>query len=504
MRSFQNMMKSRKGTSIRTKLVAVFVVVSVLVFLISGFAYLKINKMIQKIDDVYSSNLQFHECAVALDRVQASLYQYLNTKSSESLEEFYEYEQQYRDLIAGFHTVSTEDSIKLAEKNVYYMSETYLDMTNETIVAKRGRNVTKYKEYYETVEKNYRFLQSNINSMNNLAFTQNANKHAVLRDAMNFQIGVSSAVLGLVMFLSILWIIFMTRSITKPLINLANAANEIARGNMDIDFPFVDTQDEISIMAKTFNKMISSIRAYIQETKENYERESKMIENELIMKNDLKEAQLKYLQAQINPHFLFNSLNAGAQLAMMEGTEKTCRFIQNMADFFRYNVRKMDNDTTLEEELKLIDSYIYILNVRFTGDIHYYKNVDEKLLNTAMPGMILQPIVENAVNHGIREMEGNGVIRLFVCEEKEKVCVRIVDNGKGIDPKTAARIMSGESVHEPGEEAGIGLDNVISRLKRYYDQEHVIDVFRRPEGGTEVRIYLLKERGEENGSDTDM
>ena len=156
-------------------------------------------------------------------------------------------------------------------------------------------------------------------------------------------------------------------------------------------------------MAKACNKMMNSIRDYIRQTKENYERESRLIENELIMKNDLKEAQLKYLQAQINPHFLFNSLNAAAQLAMMEGAENTCLFVQNMADFFRYNVRKMEKDTTLKEELELVDNYIYILNVRFAGEIHYTKQIDERVTGTMMPSMILQPLIENAIIHGIFE-----------------------------------------------------------------------------------------------------
>lgn len=92
-----------------------------------------------------------------------------------------------------------------------------------------------------------------------------------------------------------------------------------------------------------------------------------MKEKELLMETHLKDAQLKYLQAQINPHFLFNSLNAGAQLAMMESADRTYDYIQNMAAFFRYNIKKDHDEVTLEEEIRLVDNYIYILNVRFSG-----------------------------------------------------------------------------------------------------------------------------------------
>lgn len=144
--------------------------------------------------------------------------------------------------------------------------------------------------------------------------------------------------------------------------------------------------------------MIASIRTYIRQTKESMEKEQKMMERELLMETHLKDAQLRYLQAQINPHFLFNSLNAGAQLAMMEDAEQTSIFIEKMADFFRYNVRKNGGRALLEEELEAVDNYVYILNVRFAGDIHFEKMIDPCIENTELPSMILQPIVENAVN----------------------------------------------------------------------------------------------------------
>ncbi len=491
------MRKTRQKTSIRTKLVQVFVIVSVIIFIVNGYLYYNLNKTIREIDSVYSSNIQLNELSTTLEKLQDALYQYVNTKSSDSLESYYTYEQDYYNMLGELNRDRVSNPIRLSEKNIYNMSQSYLDKTAETVEAKRGRNVTKYKDTYGHAEKIYKYLQSNIHSMNTTVFLRNSQNYSVLRSSLNFLVWVSIVLLCAVMAVAIGWIVFMTRNITKPLIELANAANEIALGNIEVDFPIVDTGDEVSTVAKACNKMIDSIRAYIQETRENYERENKLIENELIMKNDLKEAQLKYLQAQINPHFLFNSLNAGAQLAMMEGAEKACIFIQNMADFFRYNVRKMDKDTTLQEELNLVDNYIYILNVRFSGDIHYHKQIDERLVDISMPSMILQPIIENAVNHGIREMEGMGEIHLSVYSEEDKICIKAEDNGKGIDPDTAAKIIRGESAHSNSQRdsAGIGMDNVINRLRRYYNTEHVISIRRRESGGTEVILYIPKEGG---------
>ena len=484
-----------KRKSIRIRLLEVYVVIMLLVFAINIYIVHSQSQAIRQIDGVYNSNIQLNDISTTLEKMQTSLYQYLNTKSSDELENYYLYEQDYRNRISELNEKTVNDQNLLMEKNIRNMSDTYLEKTASAIEAKRGRNVSRYNEEYSKAKKLYDYLQSCVRSLNTSVFLENSQNYSVLRSTLNYVEEFSMFLLTVSMLVALVWIVMMTRTITRPLIKLAEAANTIAKGGLEVDFPIIDTGDEISTVAKACNKMMNSIRDYIRQTKENYERESRLIENELSMKNDLKEAQLKYLQAQINPHFLFNSLNAAAQLAMMEGAENTCLFVQNMADFFRYNVRKMEKDTTLKEELELVDSYIYILNVRFAGEIHYTKQIDERVTGTMMPSMILQPLIENAVNHGIRELQGEGKIHLSVYSDGGMVCVKVEDNGVGIEQEVIEKIMRGESAHSHSQRdsAGIGMDNVINRLKRYYNMEHVIEIRRREERGTEVVIYLKRE-----------
>lgn len=188
------------------------------------------------------------------------------------------------------------------------------------------------------------------------------------------------------------------------------------------------------------------------------------------MENHLKDAQLKYLQAQINPHFLFNTLNAGAQLAMMEDANRTYEYIQKVAELFRYNIKKSNEIVTLREEIDLIDNYIYILNVRFSGEIQYIKQIEEvvkdKMDEITLPGMILQPIIENSVNYGIRNIDWQGVITLNIYEKNKSICIEINDNG-------------------------VGLGNVINRLKIYCDSEDLFKIFSEGENeGTTIWITL--------------
>ena len=205
------------------------------------------------------------------------------------------------------------------------------------------------------------------------------------------------------------------------------------------------------------------------------------------------QAQMNSLQSQINPHFLFNSLNAGAQLAMMEDAEQTGIFVEKMADFFRYNVKKGQEDATLGEELEAVDNYIYILNVRFAGDIHFSKEVDESLENVRMPSMILQPVVENAVNHGIRDIEWEGKIHLTVTGDADYIRISVKDNGKGMTQEQIEGVLSGNREHrnEEGDSTGIGMNNVISRLELYYEESGLMEINSEGEGkGTEAVIHI--------------
>jgi sensor histidine kinase YesM len=180
------------------------------------------------------------------------------------------------------------------------------------------------------------------------------------------------------------------------------------------------------------------------------------------------------------------------QLAMLEDAEKTTDFLERMAEFFRYNVKKVGNDTTLMEEIELVDTYIYILNVRFAGDINYQKTVDEDVENIRVPSMILQPLVENAVQHGIHDCLESGWIRLEVKKEDAWLRISVSDNGKGMSHEKIDAIMAGYAAGKENEKStGIALDNVFHRLQLYYNRDNLLRVESEGEGKGSVVTILL-------------
>lgn len=485
---------------LQAKLSAIFVMASALIIVVNIMLMIGINNMSVEMDAVYKDNLKLNDLAMALDDVQNNLTDYLNTKTTDSLEQYYISAGSYSKLVDELNSGITGDDFDLMERNICNMSEEYLQITENAIEAKRGRNVEKYSAEYDKATKVNNYINTYINSLNNERFKNNSASFSKL--IANFKIfeTISMGVMLIVAIGSVFFVLGFTKTLIDPIRKLAVTADEVAKGNFEVETLEIASRDEVGVVTKAFNQMVVSIRQYIEQIKENMENERKLQERELIIEASLKDAKLKYLQAQINPHFLFNTLNAGAQLAMMEDADKTYNYIQNTAAFFRYNVREGNTTVTLKDEVNLIEHYIYILNVRFSGDIKYDKIIDTDISDVLMPSMILQPIVENSVNHGIKEMEGKGRIVLHIYDEDDKVCVSIKDNGSGMSEEMIQKIMSGELTDEekpkPAGAHGIGMDNVITRVRLFTNNDDSVQIKSEGEGeGTEVILLLSHNAG---------
>ena len=486
-------MNKFKSLPLYAKISLIYIMANFLIFVVNFALIIGINNMSLEMNMTYQDNRRLNEIKDSLERVQDSMTLYLNSKTSDALEQYYIDEQNYSNLVMELGDKVSDENFLRMERNIKNMSNDYLEEVSQTIEAKRGRNVEKYRLRYENATELYKYINTYISALNEERFVSNSARYSELTT----QFGKFEVFATIVMFLvivgNVIVIVNIAKALISPLQSLAQTAEEVANGNFDATLPISNTNDEIGIVTKAFNKMVISIRDYIEKLRMSMDKERLMQEKELMMETHLKDAQLKYLQAQINPHFLFNTLNAGAQLAMMEGADRTYEYVQTVADFFRYNVKKQDNHVTVGEEVTLVDNYIEILNVRFSGDIHYDKQIDERLLGTHMPSMILQPIVENAINHGIREMGDKGHINLKVYKDGNKVYISVRDNGKGMTPEEIDMVLNGKwkYVEQRGDSNGIGMDNIIARLRLYAERDDIIDIYSDGLGmGTEVVINI--------------
>ncbi len=479
--------------SLQVKLMFAFAATIILIFGMNAFMYVNINYFIKRLDSIYVSNINLNGLEEELMNVQSSMTMFLNTKTSDAMQEYYKHEQNYGNAIKSLEEEKSSDRLKLMERNIKRMSEHYLTLTNQTVEAKRGRNVEKYKVRYENATALYSYISTYIYSLNNGLFKNNSANYLALSNSIRSLERLSTFLIMSIASANIIFILIITQTITRPLKILAKTANQVAEGNFDVEVVEVSSHDEVGVVTKAFDQMVISIRDYITKLKESVENERNLKERELRMESHLKDAQLKYLQAQINPHFLFNTLNAGVQLAMLEGAEKTCEYVQNVAEFLRYSIKKNHEVVTLKEEIELVDHYLYILNVRYCGAICYEKHIDENYTRIKVPSMILQPIVENSFQYGIRDIEWQGKIELSVYYEETDICVCILDNGLGMEEELVEQINKkrAREKKESRESNGIGLNNVMERLSLYFNSEKVVTVSSKGKNcGTEVRLYL--------------
>ncbi|MBQ1292741.1 MAG: histidine kinase, partial [Clostridiales bacterium] len=328
---FSNMKISRK-------LVAVFLITSVIAMGVNIFIYFNLNQALDKINQVFSSNISLNELSDNLNQIHSGLTGYLETKGTDDLELYYASSQRMEVLMNDLNDDVTNNSVKLSERDIRNMLETYLATADEAVQAKRGRNIDEYTAKYNECTRIRDYLNTYIYSVNNEQFRTNSNNYNALVNSLRYTEIMSMLIFAVASVMNVLLIIILTNTITRPLTRLSAKADEISQGSPENVEPLeVISDDEVGKVTRAFNEMLASIKDYIARIRTQLITQSEMKEKNLLMETHLKDAQLKYLQSQINPHFLFNTLNAGAQLAMMEGADRTVEYIRNMADFFRYN-----------------------------------------------------------------------------------------------------------------------------------------------------------------------
>lgn len=485
-----------KRASISTKMIVLLIFTSVMTLLINVMMFLNINQVLVQIEQVYATNVQLNKMTEELDKVHSEMLEYLKTRDSGVLQEYYISQQNLSEQLAMVQEETMDRQTSVLKNNIYYLGKNYLKISEEAVKAKRGRDVNTYGERYEDAGKMKEYLNGYISSLNNIQFQENSHNYLLLQNFLYYMEVVGTIMFFVVVLCDTIMVVMMTRRLTRPLKILSRRAKEVTAGDLSVDIPVFRTGDEVESLSKAFDKMMGSIREYVEAQRVSMEKENEMRENELKTQTLLKDAQLKYLQSQINPHFLFNTLNAGMQLAMIEDADKTALFIENMAEFFRYNLSRINEDATLADEIQLVDHYIYILNVRFAGDIHYKKEIEPGLENVLVPSMILQPLVENAVQYGIRGVEWEGWVTLRIWQEAGTVYIEVADNGRGMSRELIERVLQGENVknRKNSKSNGIGIYNVLERLQMYYKTEDVLEIKSDGEGkGTQFMLKIPKE-----------
>lgn len=271
---------------------------------------------------------------------------------------------------------------------------------------------------------------------------------------------------GVVVVGLVRWATYQARLISMPIQHLIRQGEMIAESQFNIEeAPNVRNQ-ELQSLNRTFSIMAERIAHSIDVLSQKNELERK----NLVMAQSLKQAELELLQSQINPHFLFNTLNTLTSLAQIEGADKTEELLASFSTFLRYNLKNMHSIIAIRREVEMIEHYLYIQKQRFGARLEYAVSLAPEARDYLIPSLTIQPLVENALIHGIEPLRAGGCVAVTVEEEEPGLLlIRVEDSGTGIDAATAQRVTSIQD-HEDMSRDHVGLDNTLRRI-RLFDPE---------------------------------
>jgi two-component system, sensor histidine kinase YesM len=291
-----------------------------------------------------------------------------------------------------------------------------------------------------------------------------------MRDFTNFIIII--LVFGIVFV--VLASIFISSRISKPVKRLEHQMNRVEQGDFDIENLEVKGEDEVKRLTKAFNLMISRI---------------KMLMNQIISEQEAKrKSEFNALQAQINPHFLYNTLDSIIWMNENQNHEGVSEMTGALARFFRISISKGNEVIDVSDEVEHAASYLVIQKIRYKNKFDYTIDVQDEALHHKTIKLILQPIIENAIYHGINKIQDKGEIYIKVFIEGDKIIFRVADNGFGIKPERLKKIFETEPTNK--RTLGVGLKNVYERIKLSYGDEYGVDIKSEIEVGTTVSISI--------------
>lgn len=249
--------------------------------------------------------------------------------------------------------------------------------------------------------------------------------------------------------------------------------------------------NEIGVISRYVNAMLGKIEEA---------NETLLMTRERLYVTELekKQSEVNALHSQINPHFLYNTLECVRSIAKYRNVNEIVKISTAMAHIFRYSI-KAEEFVAIRDELDIVQSYFSIMNIRFQERFRFVLNVDEKLLDCRMLKMILQPIVENAFYHGLEQMYGQGAVTLTITAEAGRIALIVKDDGAGIAPGklrqlTEALAQRNNSISLQERNRSIGLVNIANRIALVYGPSYGISIDSEPDKGTRVRIEIPDER----------
>lgn len=301
---------------------------------------------------------------------------------------------------------------------------------------------------------------------------------ATRKDITSFSVWI---LIFVIIFITLIFI-FISAKVTKPIKLLDSSMKKVEEGDFNINID-IKGDKEVVHLSKTFNMMVFRIRQLM---------------NQIVVEQEEKrKSELNALQAQINPHFLYNTLDSIVWMAENGNSKDVITMVTSLARLFRISISRGKNIITVKEEIEHARNYLIIQKVRYKTKFNFEIEAEEEVLQLKTLKLLLQPIIENSLYHGVQYMVEEGFIKISVKIEAGRLLYQVSDNGLGMKKEIVNNILSYNSTNTGG--SGVGVKNVHQRIQLYYGKEYGVDIDSELEEGTTVKIWLPVVKDESQG-----
>ena len=411
-------------------------------------------------DEILQGVMAVNESKSVVQQIKLSAKNYAETRNVLDYTEFWELREELRKELTIIEENSGESSSIVALQRI----EQLLEKSDAQIRDSYERDI-KFLDVTQ-MEDDYTNVIYLLDRVQNLELTCASTIYPKLNHSLNV---LTTAILVILVLMVLMMVEFsaeLQRQIYVPITRLVRNVREISKGNFEEPDIQMDSHNELNYLATAVNGMKKNLSLLIaaREEKANTERL-------------LKETQFMALQSQVNPHFLFNILVSATATALKENADETVDILESISYMLRYSLQSMKKDVTLRDEMRMVETYLFLQHQRFRNRMSFSTEFDDRIPNMPIPGMTVQPLVENAVIHGCERIAEGGWLKVHCTfdEENQRAVVTIQNNGAVISEEQIQAFRSGQNIPHSKKTTGIGLGNVRDRMRHFYERSDLME-----------------------------
>lgn len=475
------------------KLIKYFFIIILVMFLLNMYSIFEYSDFYRDFYLVLRNLVDVHYISIEVNKMYEQVVNYVLSGSNEYLTD-------YHSRYSKLH--SYIDNLQIYNEASYYHLH---DVQNMIISFNEAgiRTILSYDEklariyindYVAELAKHKNFIDNEVKNIiiDQIFIAQHY--YSVFWQEIQVQAYIVYIVTAIITLSCILLAFRFSKKISIPIHELAQKLKKVVQGEFFVQPIKLKTNDEVNVLIESFNTMLSDIHHMIISIQEKASIEKQLKEQEiknLEMTSLLRQSELKILQSQINPHFLFNTLNSIETLADLEEANQTSKMVESLSKILRSNLKNIYGYVSLQEEYENVKNYLYIQKVRFGNRFVYTFDVDQETLAYRVPTLIIQPFVENAVVHGLEQKDGKGHLELKIKDHANHIEIVIEDDGKGFSLSILEKLNEHHQMNTNTLRHGIGINNVVRRLEIEYGK-NVVEIQSIERMGTRVIIQIPK------------